>query len=232
MSESSAYGNTVLSSSIILLIMGCTALLISVLLRLRLHVLSKFNPSTMVFNKTFNVFDPYPESRKTLHSLISLLPIFIVAGAIVLAGFMMTVVVETGFLLSIIIFIVCVNLIILEEALEAYKVAGLFIKAIKANSSFGRGDVDAFRAIKNVIPRLIIYYVSLAVVFFFSSFTVPYIIPATLFSLSQFLSISAAASSSSALTPAAPFIILFSFVVAVVLVQIIVRKVRRKLVAL
>ncbi|MEM3596982.1 MAG: hypothetical protein QXJ53_02465 [Candidatus Bathyarchaeia archaeon] len=207
------------------------ALLISVLFHLRLRLLRKFNPSAMVFDKTFNVFDPYPESRKVLHSFISLLSIFINVGAIVLAGFMLTIVVETGFLLSIIILIVCVNLIVLEEAFEAYKGAGLFIRAIKTNLSFGKGDVDAFHMIKNVIPRLIMYYVSLAVVFLSSPLAMPYIISAVLFSISQFFSISEVFSSSGALTSFAPFIIIFSFAVAVVLAQLIVRKVRRKIVA-
>lgn len=231
MNESNVYGNTLLSSSVVLLMMGCTALLMSVLFYLRLRSIRKLNPSVAVFAKTFNVFDPYPESRKILHSFISLFPIVIIAGAIALAGFMMTVIIEMGFLLSVIIFVIGVNLIVLEEAFEVYNGACLFIKAIKADLSFGKGDLDAFHAIKNVIPRVIVYYVFLAIMFFTSSLTLPYVIPAALLSISQFFSVFDVASSSSALTFTMPFLIMLSFVVVVVLIQIIVRKVRRKIVA-
>lgn len=232
MSESNAYGNTIFCSSIVLLVMGCAALMLSVLFYLRLRSMGKLqiNPSIAVFNRTFNVFDPYPERRKMLHGFLSFLPIFVIAGSLVLAGFAMTTVIEMGLLLGLILFIIGMNLIVLEEAFDVYRGAGSLIKAIKDNLPFGKGDLDFFHIVKSSIPRLIIYYASLSAVFFISSFTLPYLIPIALLSFSQILSVFEVASPSSTLTIFSPYLMIFFFAVVVVSIQIVVRKVRRKIV--
>jgi hypothetical protein len=188
------------------------------------------NPSIAIFNKTFNVFDPYPERRKILHSFLSFLPIFVSVGAIALAGFAMTTVIEMGLLLSFILLIIGMNLIVLEEAFDVYRGAGSLIKAIKDGLPFGKGDLDVFHIVKSSIPRLIMYYVSLAVVFFISSFSLPYLIPVALLSFSQILSVFETASPSSNLNIFSPYLIIFFFAVVVVSIQIVIRKVRRRIV--
>ncbi|MEM3770082.1 MAG: hypothetical protein QXG76_02705 [Candidatus Bathyarchaeia archaeon] len=115
------------ASFLVLILMSCIALIFSMFLYLKTRTIRKLskNLSIKVFNKTFNVFDPYPDRRKIIHNLIFLIPIFATAGSLTLVFIMAVAVFEMGLLLSLIILIICVNLIALDGAFDVYKYAGI-----------------------------------------------------------------------------------------------------------
>ncbi|MHA1754163.1 MAG: hypothetical protein ACTSYR_01440, partial [Candidatus Odinarchaeia archaeon] len=94
--------------------------------------------SANIFNKTFCIFNPYPESRKIIHSCLSALPLIVFFVAlfvtIVIWGIL-----ENGLLLSLTLIIVGLNLILTDVASEIYKNINVFTKAIHDKSDVGVG---------------------------------------------------------------------------------------------
>jgi len=122
------------------------------------------NLSANVFNVTFNVLNPYPENRKTVHTSLSALPLI----PLVISLFFFILLwkaVECGLLLSLVIIIVCLNLILTDIASETYQCAEIFIKAIQRKADLGVGDIKTFQILKNALPRLSNYYLALSILF-------------------------------------------------------------------
>jgi len=220
---------TFFASFLVLVVMSCIALVFSMFFYLKSRAVRKLpkNLSVSIFNKTFNVFDPYPDRRKVIHSFITLFPIFVMAGALILVFVVMTTVFEMGLVLSLILSVICINLIVLDEAFDVYKYAGIFTKAIKNGVPLGRGDLAAFYLVKETIPKLRVYYLSLAIIFIVSSITLPYLVPALLSSFAQIFLIFEFTASAGTLTP---YFITLLFAIVIVIVQIVVKKVKRKIV--
>jgi hypothetical protein len=176
------YGATVLAetylfySSLTLFAMSCSTLVLSILFRLKHHKMSSLprNLSADVFNKTFNVFDPYSEHRKTIHSFLSALPLIIVLASLVFILLALRVL-ESGLLLSLFLLIIYLNLMLVEAASETYQNAKIFIKAINNKADLGVGDLKAFQTLKRVIPKLSNYYLALSILFLTLAATLGYI---------------------------------------------------------
>ncbi|MEM3788443.1 MAG: hypothetical protein QXN95_01050 [Candidatus Bathyarchaeia archaeon] len=221
------------ASFLVLIVMSCMALIFSMLLYLKTRAIRKLSKdlSIKVFNKTFNIFDPYPDRRKIIHNLISLIPIFATAGSLTLVFIMTVTVFEMGLLLSLIIFIICVNLIALDEASDVYKYAGIFIRAARNKASFGKGDLAAFYLIRESLPRLTMYYFFLAITFLILSIILPYIVPASLSALATFFLMFEFMASIETLTTLAPYFIVLLFVaISIIMVHVVVKKVKSKIV--
>lgn len=148
-------GAYLLYSSLALFAMSSIALALSVLLRLKHYRINNLpkNPTTKIFNKTFNVLNPYPERREVIHSFVSalpLIPVFLTLGLLIL----LWKVLEYGLMLSLFLVIFCLNLMLLEVTLEIYQIAKVFIKAVHRKADFGFGDIKVLQTLKNALPKL------------------------------------------------------------------------------
>ncbi len=173
-------------SSLTLLAMGCLTLVLSASLRLKHYSIDSLpkNLSASIFDKTFNVLNPYPERRKIIHSFVSALPlitVFLTLGLLIL----LWKVLEYGLMLSLFLVIFCLNLMLLEVTLEIYQIAKVFIKAVHRKADFGFGDIKVLQTLKNALPKLSNYYLFLSILFLVGGATLSYIWPSILLLLSQ-----------------------------------------------
>lgn len=161
-----------------------------------------------VFNKTFNVYDPYP-TRRTLHSL-AFLPIF-VFGAVLLIEAVALRAFKTGVFTSVAVFLLSLSPMMIAEAYETYTSANLFLEAVKKKADLGKGDLQVLSLVKAVTPRLSVYYILLAGVFLTLSLVLPLIGSTVLMSFSMLFSVPM--ESASEIGIAAPYLTLFLFTV-------------------
>jgi hypothetical protein len=168
-------------SSLTLLAMGCSTLVLAALFRLKHHTLSSLprSLSAEIFDKTFSVFDPYSGHRRIIHSFLSALPLIVVLGCLVLVPLAWKVI-ESGLLLSLVLLIICLNLMLIEVASESYQNARIFIKAFNDGASLGVGDLKAFQILKRVLPKLSNYYLALSILLIASAATLGYILSSLL----------------------------------------------------
>jgi hypothetical protein len=165
------------ASSMVLIAMGCVALVFSLLLARRSRTLERLseNVSVKVFSRTFNVFDPSIERRRIISSHTGLVVFVAIYGA----WFVVTVGVvgafAAGAVLASVIFLVCAALLIVDETQELSKNAGIFAKAIRGGTGLGVGDMRALYFMKTTLPKLSRYHLVLAAVFFTSAFAVSYL---------------------------------------------------------
>jgi hypothetical protein len=161
----------------VLVAMGCAALVFSWALGTKSRALGRLskNLSVRVFSKTFNVFDPNMERRRIISSHTGLVVFLAIYGS----WFAVTIGVITTFaaggLLASVIFLVCAALLMVDETQELNKNAGIFVKAIGSGTALGVGDLRALFVMRRTLPKLSLYHLVLAVVFFASAFAVPYL---------------------------------------------------------
>jgi hypothetical protein len=165
-----------LYSSLTLLAMGCLALALSIIFRLKSRRLDNLprELNANVFDRTFNVFDPYPVRIKIIHNFLTVLPVIAGVGSIVLA-FEVWSLAMSGFLISIFIIIIGLNLIMIAEAPEIYTNSNVFVKAVEKNAKFAEGDLKVLQLVKKLASKLAYYYLGLAVLFTTFSATLQYI---------------------------------------------------------
>ena len=176
-----------LSSFTVLIIMSCVYLALGVLLRRKTRAVESLpkEMSPNIFNKTFNVFDPYPEHRK----MIGLTPLLVIAAAMVpfLAFFVAPRLFQSGATSGLVLLIVCLALMMIDEVHEVYRNAGMFVEAIDGGKGLGKGDLATFQVVKKSLRTLTTYYFSLAAVLFVSSLVLPYIMPVAASAFNQFI---------------------------------------------
>ena len=216
-----------LVSFLILLIMSCLSIVFSLSFRLKSRAIKKLpkDLSVNVFDKTFNVFNPYPDRRKIIHSFIILLPLLAVVASLIFPLFTMKII-EMKLALGLAMFIICFGLMMIDEAYEIYKNANIFLKAVKNGVNLGKGDLAVLFLVKETLPRLTVYYLLLAIVFFASSVTLPYVVPAVLLTSAQFVRVTFPVSMFFA--PLAPYFAALLLSIAIVTVQLAAKKVKSK----
>jgi hypothetical protein len=205
---------------LVLIVMGFVCLIFFMSLRVKFRALRRFpsDPQVKVFDKTFSVFDPYPERRKMIQRFTTLFFYFAGVGSFLFLA-IVTKMAETGLILGAVLFILCIGLMMLDEMLEIYKNACVFVNAVREGADFGKGDLIALSLVRQTLPKLSNYYLLLAIVFFASSTALPYIVPAALLALSGFVGLVVEFSASAGM--AAPYIALLFLGVAIVIVQIV-----------
>ena len=175
-------------SSMILSVMSCLALVLCIYLRLQCHKIKRIpkDLSANVFNKTFVVFNPYSEHTKLIHNFLSLLPILVLLATL---GFVILALlaIELGLLLSLVILIVCLNLLILDLLPEILKNAKIFLRAYYGGTSFGVGDLQVLDLIKHALPKLAYYYMGLTAFFAATAVLMSHCWNLMLLLLSQFI---------------------------------------------
>jgi hypothetical protein len=165
---------------------SCFSLLLSLSFYLKSRALRRVseNSSISVYNKTFNVISPYPGHRQSMYSAWFLLPFACGILAFVLAVAMWKVF-EMGLVTVFVAFIIWLGLLMVDSAVEIYRSANIFIKAIKGKVDLGKGDLVALLFLKKTMPRLSAYYLWIAVGFFVFSFMASQVVPTALSLLSQ-----------------------------------------------
>jgi len=213
-------------SSLTLFAIGCLTLVFSILFRLKCNKMNGFpkNLSASIFDKTFNVFNPYPKRRKIIHSLLSTSSfiIFISAGLI----FLFSKIFEYGLLLSLFIIIVCLNLMLIEVVSEIYQNTGIFLKAFQDGADLGVGDIQAFQTLKNALPKLSNYYLALSILFFVFAATLDYIWSSLLLFFSQIIGLILEVSAATGIIAYQVAVLIFALIV--VLIQIFAWKIKNK----
>jgi hypothetical protein len=171
--------------------MGCIFTVLSLVLRQKLHALKRTSNhlSAKTFDKTFNVFNPFAEHRKVISDDVGLLILFLTFGLMWLLPLSAIRIIGSGFMLGVVTFLVCLNLLMLGDLLETCRLAKTFENAFHNVADLAPGDLDVFLFLKKVLSRLSIYYLVLAVVFFASSVAVPLIVNTLSVILAQFISL-------------------------------------------
>lgn len=172
---------------LVLLVMSCSSLVLSLSFYLKSRILRKVskNARANVYDKIFNVVSPYPKHRKIINNVI---PAVLFAVVFVFSsGFAFMKVLEIGLVLSLVLFIVCLGLMMFDDALEIFENTNIFIKAFRNRVNLGEGDLAALLFLKETLPKLSIYYVLLAIVLFTSFVASPYIAHTALLIIALFL---------------------------------------------
>ena len=188
MADSLGFSTPVLASSIVLVAMACISAIVAFILYRKSRVVARFpkNLTATVFNKTFNIFDPFPESRKPFTGHLELVILLIAYVTFLVLSFVILKIFETGLLLSLMTSIICLGLLMIDELLEVNKNANTFMKAIDKQAKFAKGDLDALFFLDGALPRLTHYYVFLSASFLALSIAVPFIIDSLLLGLGNF----------------------------------------------
>lgn len=165
-------------SSAVLIGMGCAALVFSLTSSLRSKALRRLPQDLLprVFSRTFNVFEPYLESRKTIGSHAGLAVFMAIYGSWIAVTFSVFKAFELGGILSCIIFVLCAGLLMIDETFELNKNAALLAKAVRGRRGLAKGDMEVLKLVKSSLPRLSIYHMFLAVVFFASAIAIQEIV--------------------------------------------------------
>jgi len=169
-------------SFFVLVMMGCVALAFSLMLGQKFRALRKLpkDLSVRVFNKTFNVFEPNAEHRRIISSHTGLVVFLAIYGSWMATTFVVFKTFEVGGILGCIAFLACAGLLMIDETQEFNRNAGVFVKAVENGTSLGQGDIKVLNVMKTTLPRLSVYHLVLAIVFFVSATAVPFIVDSVL----------------------------------------------------
>jgi hypothetical protein len=180
-----------------------------------------------VHDRTFSIFDPYPEQRSLRHSYLGLLLIVALVGPWAIAYVTLTIL-AMDLALALAAFIFCLALMMFDEAFEVYKNSGMLVRAVDSRVGFGVGDVAVLSVLKRIVPKLRVYYVLLSAALFASAVALPYVAPAAIIALAQFTSavINFSAPTASVL---AAYVLVLLFAAAEVIAYLIARKAKSRI---
>jgi hypothetical protein len=177
-------------SSITLYAMSSVTLALSILFRQKSHNLNSLpqNLEANTFNKTFIIFNPYGDKRKIIHRTLTLLPFAVAFASIglTLAFFLL---IQAGFLLSILTITIALNMIMLEAMPEAYLNSATFTKVIKTKSNIGIGDIKLYHTLRHMMPKLSNYYLALSILFIAFSTALPFIWPSLITLFTEYVNL-------------------------------------------
>lgn len=172
---------------LVLLVMSCSSLVLSLSFYLKSRILRKVskNARVNIYDKTFNVVSLYPEHRKTINNVVvAVLFVFVLTYSL---AFAILKVIEMGLVLSLVLFILCLSLMMFDDAIDIFENTNIFIKAFRNRADLGKGDLRALLFLKEILPRLSIYYLSLAIILFTTFIASPYIAHTALLIIAHFL---------------------------------------------
>jgi small-conductance mechanosensitive channel len=214
-------------SPLTLFAMGCLALVLFLFFRSKYHEMNSYpkNLSANIFNKTFNVLDPYPERRKIIHSFLSAVPLIAFFASLAFA-ILLWKVFEYGLLSSFFILIVCLNLMLMDVVSEIYQITKISIKAIRSETSLGVGDIKAIQVLKRALPRLSNYYLVLSILFFVFAAMSGYIWSSLLLFFSQFIGLILEVSATTGIIAYQVAVLIFALIV--VLIQFFAWRIKNK----
>ncbi len=142
-----------------------------------------------VFDRTFNVFDPFPTQQKTISSVVSSIPFLALIGGLTIAYFGMIALATEGLALAVVVLIFCLGILMLDEAYELLKNARIFVNASKSGGKFAAGDIAVLLIMKKTLPKLCAYYLFLVAAFVTSAAVFPYVVPVAMQVLARFVGV-------------------------------------------
>lgn len=177
------------------------------------------------FDRTFNVFDPYPERRRSVEILV-LLPLILVfmfffIGFVVLKFF------EARLILGLTVFMACFGFMMVDEAYEILVNARAFTKAVENKAKLGEGDLKALLLLTEIMPKMSRYYFVLATVFLVSAATFQYIAPSAVLGVS--LLVGTTVESTSFAGGISPYLAVFTFTIVFVTVYFAAGRLKTRL---
>jgi len=216
-----------LYSSLTLFTISCLTLVLSIFFRLKYHRIDSLpkNLSANVFNKTFNVFNPYPKHRKVIHNFLSVFPLIAIFGGLI-SIVLVEKILEYGLLSSLLILIICLNLMLVDFASDIYQNAKNFIKAVHDKTGLGVGDLEVFQNLKRSMPKLSNYYLALSVLFLTLGLALNYIWSSLLWFFTDFIRLLFEVWAITG--PWGPWIVVLLFALTVVIIQIFAWKIKNK----
>jgi len=218
-----------LASFSILIAMSAIALTLSILFYLKSRAVKKLPKDLRanIFSRTFNVFNPFPEKRRTFHSYLFFLvfsPLVAFSWTFFLVFIVILKVFQAGLIVGFVLFVVCLNLMMTSEAFEIYANTSRLLKAASSGTSLGRGDMMILRFAEKSLSKLSFYYLILTGLFAASFFAAPYVAPIALVAFANIVgAITTATASTFFLAPI--FAVLF-FTMLVMTIFILARKLR------
>jgi hypothetical protein len=87
------------------------------------------------------------------------------------------------------ILFLCLGLLMIDSAVEILVHVNTFEKAFRKDPKVGKGDLAGVLFLKETMPRLSVYYLLLATVFFTSFIAAPYLSPLLMSLLSHFVDV-------------------------------------------
>ena len=214
-------------SSLTLFLMGCLAIALSILFRLKFKVFKNLSDDLQpnVFDKSFVVFNPYGEQRKVFHEFLSFLPLIVGFASLGFALALM-ILVEAGFILSFCVTLFGLNLIVIEDGFEVYENSKTFIRAVQKEAKLGVGDLKVLQLIKEYMPKVSNYYLVLSITLMGFSIVFPYLFPSAIWLFAQFIGLILQVSRIVGVI--AWVFAVFLFALTVVFVQILASKIRSR----
>ena len=207
-----------LMSFAVLIAMCTLSLTMSLLMRRKLRDVCRLPrelPAT-VFDKTFNVFDPYSE-RKRILGASSMFPVIIILSSLAFGGFVATKMIEAGMTAGFTILIVCLSMMMFDEASEIRKNADVFVNAVRKGTELGQGDIFAFSVVKKGTAKLFRYYLAMAITLFAGAVALPYLAPFASSAFSRLLAVILRFSTSGGLTTVFLGLAIYSLIISLIL---------------
>ena len=155
-------------ASVVLFSMGCLSFMFALYSYLKLRRIKNLpkNLTVGIFDRTFNAFDPLPESRGAYShpvTLLALVPWLAFCGLF----WLVAAIFDLGLVFPLFVLSICAALMMFEEAYEIFHSTDVLANAAKDDIGFGKGDFDVLAILKTVLPRLSAYYLLLSTAFFF-----------------------------------------------------------------
>jgi len=213
----------------ILLAMGAVSLALSILFYLKSRAVKKLPKDlrATVFSRTFNVFNPFPEKRRTFHSYLFFLifsPLMAFSWTFFLVFIVIMRVFQAGLIMGFVLFVVSLNLMMTSEAFEIYAAISRLLNAVRSGTSLGRGDMAVLYFTKKSLNKLSAYYLVLTGLFTASFFVAPYVSPMFLVAFANIVAAITAVAASTLFL--APIIAVFLFSIVTMAVFILARRLR------
>jgi len=214
-------------SSLTLFLMGCLAIALSILFRLKFKVFKNLSDDLQpnVFDKSFVVFNPYGEQRKVFHEFLSFLPLIVGFASLGFALALM-ILLEAGLMLSFCVALFGLNLIVIDDGFEVYENSNTFIRAVQKEAKLGVGDLKVLQLIKEYMPKVSNYYLVLSITLMGFSIVLPYLFPSAIWLFAQFIGLILQVSR---IVGAIAWVFaVFLFALTVVFVQILASKIKSR----
>jgi hypothetical protein len=218
-----------LASFSILIAMSAITLALSIMFHWKSCAVKKLpkDLKASIFSRTFNVFNPFPEKRKTFHSYLFFLvfsPLVAFSWTFFLVFIVLLKVFQAGLITGLILFVVCLNLMMTSEAFEIYANISKLLNAARSGTSLGRGDLVILHFTRKSLSKLSVYYLVLSGVFIASFFVAPYVSPMLLVAFAYIVGAITAVTASTLFL--APISAVFLFSLVIMAVFVIARKLR------
>ncbi len=218
-----------LASFSVLIAMSIITLVLSIMFFFKSRAVKRLpkDLKASIFSRTFNVFNPFPEKRRTFHSYLYFLifsPLVAFSWTFFFVFIVILKVFQAGLITGVILFVACLNLMMTNEAFEIYANISKLLNAARSGTSLGRGDLAVLCFAKKSLNKLCAYYLVLTGLFTTSFFAAPYVSPILLVAFANIVGAITAATTSTLFL--APMFSVLIFSVAIMVVFVVARKLR------